>query len=71
MTINHADNKLIVVNMAENIENNKSEESKSLSFQVPKISMFLSEPMISAAFLVFGMIALVLSIINFTQVLRN
>lgn len=57
--------------MAENIESNKSEDTKSLSFQVPKISMFLSEPMISAAFLVFGMIALVLSIINFTQVLRN
>lgn len=57
--------------MAENQESNKSEDSNELSFQVPKISMFLSEPMISAAFLVFGMIALVLSIINFTQVLRN
>lgn len=37
--------------------------------RTPEMYLYLKDPMVAAAFLVFGMIALVLSIFNFTAAL--
>lgn len=37
--------------------------------RTPEMSLYLRDPMVVAAFLAFGMIALVLSIINFAEAL--
>lgn len=39
--------------------------------KTPKTGEFLKEPLVAAAFLVFGMIALVLSLINFLEALSR